>query len=1280
MSPQLLLRAIRGRAVFLALCLAVLLGQKSGQAISAPVTLPFSNGFLLTGNYVVGSVDLPQTSDGHGFVTGTISMTGANRVPAGAEIVSAFLFWETITSQIPAQPQTQLAGVQFRDHEVDAVNIANAALTGNLASCWSNAGYTLNTMRADVRRLLPVDPTGRRIVNDDELIANHYPLNTVRLPETGAGNLAPQSAGASLVVIYRSLAEPLTKVVIYDGIAPLQEGGTFSLNIRGLYKSALAPSAKLTYLAASGQKNATDRLFFGRPDVSPLPLVGTNLFDGNTPPSDRAWQSVTADMSARMPGADLLDGYGETVSTGVDHGGAGANDCLTIQAVIFSAALKDDDHDGIPDGVEDGIATKDADGSPLPSFPASVSSSHKDILVEMDAMQAAPETSYGSLSAPYNSKKCIVGGDMSECTVTDHVGHSHLPTPASVKILIDAYKNAPITNIGWTGADGSSGIYPHFDVGDPASYISALGSDYAPYFFPAGQARGGNLVPEQAFPCLSDVPCQFTAFPGTVGWMGGFLGYAHDLFDRSREGLVHWVFYVHARGLPKSPNRCLDPATGTNPDGTCNVVNRDYYVPASQSGVAQLPGGKAMISLGMWDKVNFVGSDDFIALTTLHELGHNVNLYHGGLPPQRTAASIYYEPNCKPNYLSIMNYSFVANGLRDDLGVGHADYSRETYSNVNEELLSDGTPASPLRFHTAWYVPFDSPLAVALGASTAKRFCSGASFPNPLPAGWKDMARVEALQTADTIDWNGDGFISATAPQDVNFDGALTGGATLRGFNDWNNLRLDQIGGATNALGLSQGALRLGGSILLQDGSIVLQDGSIVLQDGSIILQDGSIQLQDGSIVLQDGSIVLQDGSIVLQDGSIQLQDGSIVLQDGSIVLQDGSIVLQDGSIVLQDGSIKKNEDVQEQTTEQFVATQGGSSAAPLELTGCVIGANCAQGPSVPLDRTRLQWKKPTVVNVAGGANFVGYLVFRVKGHGLLNGNTVFQLTGTPIPGTNFVDVETPNGIEFTYYVKAAFDDGTASGASNLVFVTSMNAAPKADGNRYSTPQGTTLNVAAPGLLANDTDTDSPAASIKAVAFTGPSMAGGQVALNADGSFTYTPPSSFTGVDSFTSKANDGEWTKDLPAVAMSPDSNAATVTITVTRGAAYGFTGFLSPMAAVAATDPSTASASFAGTFQLGRVIPLKWKVTLNGTAITSLASLDSVEAVQRSASCTAIANPMVVPIYPNGSSAGTFKWDARQFLLNWDTSTITTKTCYRIRLKLKDSGPIRVTDLQFK
>ena len=68
-------------------------------------------------------------------------------------------------------------------------------------------------------------------------------------------------------------------------------------------------------------------------------------------------------------------------------------------------------------------------------------------------------------------------------------------------------------------------------------------------------------------------------------------------------------------------------------------------------------------------------------------------------------------------------------------------------------------------------------------------------------------------------------------------------------------------------------------------------------------------------------------------------------------------------------------------------------------------------------------------------------------------------------------------------------------------------------------------------LLANDTDKEANALTASLVS--GP--ANGSLALNADGSFSYTPDADWNGTDSFTYTANDGAL-----------DSNVATVTITV--------------------------------------------------------------------------------------------------------------------------------------
>jgi VCBS repeat-containing protein len=75
------------------------------------------------------------------------------------------------------------------------------------------------------------------------------------------------------------------------------------------------------------------------------------------------------------------------------------------------------------------------------------------------------------------------------------------------------------------------------------------------------------------------------------------------------------------------------------------------------------------------------------------------------------------------------------------------------------------------------------------------------------------------------------------------------------------------------------------------------------------------------------------------------------------------------------------------------------------------------------------------------------------------------------------------------------------------------------------------LNVAAPGVLGNDTDVEGDPLTAVLV----DDVANGTLVLNADGSFTYTPDTDWNGVDTFTYRANDG-----------TDDSNLATVTITV--------------------------------------------------------------------------------------------------------------------------------------
>ena len=100
-------------------------------------------------------------------------------------------------------------------------------------------------------------------------------------------------------------------------------------------------------------------------------------------------------------------------------------------------------------------------------------------------------------------------------------------------------------------------------------------------------------------------------------------------------------------------------------------------------------------------------------------------------------------------------------------------------------------------------------------------------------------------------------------------------------------------------------------------------------------------------------------------------------------------------------------------------------------------------------------------------------------------------------------------------------------------FFRSANDTPSAAPDRYSAQKNTPLTIAAPGVLDNDTDANGD--GLTAILETSP--ANGNLTLHADGSFTYSPDSGFTGTDSFTYRANDG-----------ASSSSPATVTITVTK------------------------------------------------------------------------------------------------------------------------------------
>ncbi len=106
-------------------------------------------------------------------------------------------------------------------------------------------------------------------------------------------------------------------------------------------------------------------------------------------------------------------------------------------------------------------------------------------------------------------------------------------------------------------------------------------------------------------------------------------------------------------------------------------------------------------------------------------------------------------------------------------------------------------------------------------------------------------------------------------------------------------------------------------------------------------------------------------------------------------------------------------------------------------------------------------------------------------------------------------------GFTGTVTVPYTVTDGTGNSDSSTITFTVDPPGPVAADDSATTPVGTTLTVAAPGVLADDTGT-----SIAVTANTNP--AHGSVTVHADGSYTYTPDAGYSGPDSFHYTVTDG--------------------------------------------------------------------------------------------------------------------------------------------------------------
>ena len=171
--------------------------------------------------------------------------------------------------------------------------------------------------------------------------------------------------------------------------------------------------------------------------------------------------------------------------------------------------------------------------------------------------------------------------------------------------------------------DGVRGINIHLDAGSARSAKYNLG--------------GGNEVPYKEFD----------------GWLVDLADYKSKYFDMNRAPGFHYMVWG------------------------------DYYAGSWSSGLANFDDKDFIVTVGptFWGSA----SSDIRVGVFVHELGHNLNLMHGGDD----------EVNYKPQYMSVMNYKYALSGAPKTNGTRHFGYGIYDNITLDENALDERRGLGP---------------------------------------------------------------------------------------------------------------------------------------------------------------------------------------------------------------------------------------------------------------------------------------------------------------------------------------------------------------------------------------------------------------------------------------------------------------------------------------------------------------------------------------------------------------------------------------------------------
>jgi gliding motility-associated-like protein len=368
----------------------------------------------------------------------------------------------------------------------------------------------------------------------------------------------------------------------------------------------------------------------------------------------------------------------------------------------------------------------------------------------------------------------------------------------------------------------------------------------------------------------------------------------------------------------------------------------------------------------------------------------------------------------------------------------------------------------------------------------------------------------------------------------VNVDAGATLGGTGRIFSGSTNTLTVQSGG-TLAPGNSAGILTVNGNLQMKSGSTLAIEinGTTAGTDYDQVVVDGVVDISGATLAVTHGYVAgLGDRYTVLNNSGTD-----VILNTFSGLAEGGTVTAGGNGTVLTASYIGG-------TGNDFTLTAPINTApTDITLSNSAINENVAPNTIVgTLSTTDADLGDTFTYSFVAGTGDTDNSSFTISGNSL-------KILISP----NYEVKQS-----YSVRIKTTDSGGSFFEKSFVISIADVNEAPVATNDSYFTDEDVPLNIAAPGLLANDTDSDLPAQTLIPEIVLNPAK--GTLTLNDDGSFVYTPHANFYGADSFRYWISDGSLQSNIATVTITvnPVNDAPTISgtpaTTVEQDAAYSF------------------------------------------------------------------------------------------------------------------------------